>query len=565
MCRGTSASSHRWTQDKILWLSMVLGLLACAYGMHWGVAESWNPDQMVHRNLFDNDLPPFRPINYLKPPFHTYVSFALVRAPLRGVTYLLGIDGSYRHIAELLLARLLTITMFLGQVVLVFVISRRFFGLNAARVASLLLATSAGFIAFGHFLTADIPVSFWMLLAFWSAQNILLRGRTQDYVLAGLFAGLAAATKYNGLAIGLSIVVAHWLSEEFPWRARDWSVWRRRLFAPRLLLGVGMVPVGFIAANPFAVLDAREFLGDFMYNLSTTPVYGGGAGNIGYWTFFVKFGEIFGWPGSMLVGLGVLLALLRLVLGRADRLEANGVLMLVSVCALYYAYFGSFGRLETRFVLPVAPYFLMLIGPFCAAARLRYVAPVLVAVVGYNVICSLYVGWRFTHDPRMAGRAWIRDHVAEGSTVEYTAHAPRPDRFIERFEAVPMPEVSGRMILFQDILGDNPWVADRLARFEPTGDTAWYTADSLAMRAPDYISIDSLEYDRFFSAMESEHYPKIRRYFEDLLGERSGYAIVYDGVNPEVPGWIYPREIDFLKNRLTILERQTQGAQPAER
>jgi hypothetical protein len=27
-------------------------------------------------------------------------------------------------------------------------------------------------------------------------------------------------------------------------------------------------------------------------------------------------------------------------------------------------------------------------------------------------------------------------------------------------------------------------------------------------------------------------------------------------VNPDVPSWIYPRQIDFLKNRMTILQRQ---------
>ena len=550
------ASSSHWRHDRLLRLSLLLALLFCAYGIHWGVAEPWNPDQMVQRNLFDNDLPPFQPTDFLKPPFHTYLSFFLVRAPLRGLTYVLDIDGSYRRIIELLCARLLTATMFLGQVVLVFVISQRFFGLIAARVASLLLATSAGFVAFSHFLTVDIPVAFWMLLAFWSSQNILLRGRTRDYVLAGLFAGLAAATKYNGLAIGITIVVAHWLSGDPRILTSDWSIWRRRLFDLRLILGVSMVIVGFILGNPFAVLNVSGFVDDFMFNLVTTPVYGGISQEIGYWTFFGRIVEIFGLPASLLIGLGILFALSRLSLRRAGRLETDGLLMLASVIGLYYLYFGSFGRLETRFVLPIAPYALMMIGPLCAAFRLKYLAPALAAVIGYNVLCSLYVGWRFTQDPRMAARAWINEHVAEGSTVEYTKHAPRPDRFIKRFEAVPMARVSGRGILFRDMLGDNPWVADGLARFELSEDTAWYTTDALAQRAPDYLWIDSLEYDRFFSAIEAEHYPEVRRYFEDLLAERSDYAIVFDAVNPDVPSWIYPRQIDFLKNRMTILQRQ---------
>src|SRR5262245_55157935 len=99
-------SSRSWQQDRVLRLSLLLALLFCIYGVHWGVAESWYPDAMVHRNLFDNDRPPFHPPDFLKPPFHTYVSFFLVRAPLRGLAYALGIDGSYRRIPEMLCASL---------------------------------------------------------------------------------------------------------------------------------------------------------------------------------------------------------------------------------------------------------------------------------------------------------------------------------------------------------------------------------------------------------------------------------------------------------------------------
>ena len=47
---------------------------------------------------------------------------------------------------------------------------------------SLVYGTSAGLIAFSHFETADIPVTTWMLAAFYFAQNVLLRGRLADYM-----------------------------------------------------------------------------------------------------------------------------------------------------------------------------------------------------------------------------------------------------------------------------------------------------------------------------------------------------------------------------------------------
>ena len=97
---------------------------------------------------------------------------------------------------------MLTVALFLLQIGLVYAITGRFFGLFAARILALAYGTSAGIIAFSHFLTADIPLTTWMLAAFYFAQNVLLRGRLLDYVMAGALTGIAAATKYNGLAIG---------------------------------------------------------------------------------------------------------------------------------------------------------------------------------------------------------------------------------------------------------------------------------------------------------------------------------------------------------------------------
>jgi hypothetical protein len=192
-----------------------------------------------------------------------------------------------------------------------------------------------------------------------------------------------------------------------------------------------------------------------MFNLVTTPVYGGISQQIGYWTFIERIVEIFGLPAALLISL------------------------------------GSFDRLETRFVVPVAPFVLMMIGPLCAAIRLKYLAAPLAAVIGYNVLCSLYVGWRFTQDPRMAARASIVDHVPEGSTLEYTPHAPRPDRFIQRIEAVPMTKVSAAPSCSGTCSATTP--GSRVGRpgAARTGLILW---------------LDSLEYNRFFSAIEAEYY-----------------------------------------------------------
>jgi len=48
----------------------------------------------------------------------------------------------------------------------------------------------------------------------------------------------------------------------------------------------------------------------------------------------------------------------------------------------------------------------------------------------------------------------------------------------------------------------------------------------------------------------------VRRYYDDLLTGKFPYAIVFDADIPRAPAWIYPRTIDFLRGRITILQRK---------
>lgn len=550
-----------WMRDRFLLASLLLALGFCVHGMHWGVVETWHADQLVYRELLDPDKLPLEPPDFLKPPFHTYLSFFLVRAPVFVIADVLGVSDHARRIVELIGARLLTAVLFLGQVVLVYVVSRRFFGRTAARVTSLLLATSAGFVAHSHFLTVDVPASFWMLLAFLFAQNILLHGRTRDYILAGFFTGVATATKYNALAVGISIPVAHWLLSEDPFLTTDWSLWRRRLFDPRLVAGVGVVAVGFVMANPYAIISYSEFIRDFLYNIVWTQYHEGAEtqSGYGYGLFFERLGELFGYPAAVLIAIGCVFAVWRLFVSRPQRVEVDGVVMLSAVFLLYYAYFGSFGRLPMRFVLPVAPYWLMLVGPLVATLRPRHLALPVAVVVAYNILCSVYMGWRFTNDPRMLARTWISDHIAQGSSIEYTSYTPRPERFAEKqFQAEKMPRITGRLKLFKDILAQNALVQENLSRFEGEDEPIeWYTIEALEARAPDYVWIVSDYYERFFSDELVEYYPGVRQYFRGLLDEPANYAITYDAATPALPWWVYPQYVYGLGNRITILERQS--------
>lgn len=246
--------------DRILRIAFIASFIFCLHGINWGKIEEWNPEQMAFRYFHSLSDVFSSPGNFLKPPFHTYFNFFLSYLPLNLIEKAFSLTpNSLTSGATILIwSRLLTIFLFLSSSILVFQITKRFFGSVAAQIVTLTFLTSAGFITYSHFLTADIPVMFWMLLGFYFIQNIYLQSKVFDYILAGFFTGIATATKYNGLAIGLGIPVAHIL-------LLNDLTWKKLLLSKKLFLGLLMVVVGFLVGNPFALLDYHTFVTDFVY------------------------------------------------------------------------------------------------------------------------------------------------------------------------------------------------------------------------------------------------------------------------------------------------------------
>jgi hypothetical protein len=79
-------------------------------------------------------------------------------------------------------------------------------------------------------------------------------------------------------------------------------------------------------------------------------------------------------------------------------------------------------------------------------------------------------------------------------------------------------------------------------------------------RKPDFVAFNSLYYNRFTEpGLKQDLYPTMNNYFKQLLAEQYPYKIVYNEESKHAPGWVYPHEIDFLYNRVTILARKDSG------
>jgi len=565
--------------DKVL----LAALLLCFSLSLPGITVKYNhPDQMAFVPLFIEGKLPFNPGWFDKPPFHSYFNYFFSVLPVSAVSNVFEFSTQTQDIVKIVWSRVLTKWMLLAAIGLMFYILRKSSDLLSARLIALIAATTAGFLAYSHFLTVDIPVMFWMLLAFAFSHNILFERKTRDYILAGFFTGIAAATKYNGVAIGFSIVVAHVLS----FRIQSWRQipWKELLFDKKLAAGLVLVMVGFIAGNPFAILDYRTFADSFLYNYMVAPVYEGQTGH-SFIRFFGRMIEIIGLPFFVISTLSVLFAIFLTIFAKVEWKKRATFILCLSVFVPYYIQFGMFPRLETRFVLPIMPLWVLMAGLFFGEMRqnkpllslpkqgLPVLSVLLVFLLGYNLVCSLYVGKRILDDPRLRSENWIKANMPTGSSVEKDIYSPSWAYMPEvNAQVTEMPFVSGRERLFEVLFPGNTFInGTQEDRHKTDAMVAWFSPAALMRREPDYIVIDSLFYQRFIQpGIRRDLYPSMYAYFSMLLSEQSQYQIVFDQESRGVPSWVYPQDIDFTHQRLTILALdqtitdQSQGFQPVE-
>jgi hypothetical protein len=555
-----SAAQSRKIQrlDPLLVAALSLAFLFCLQGITWGRVECWNRSQIAMRGLRA-----LRPSDYMKPPFHTFVNHVFMIWPITAVMKIAQVPKERLKIAnpaKLIGSRLVTIALYLGTIALAYSFCRRSYGRFPAVVIAFAFATSAGFVAYAHYLTVDMPLLFWMLAALWAAYRLVSDPSTRNYAIAGFLIGIATATKYNGMAVGIALLVAHFF-------ATKGMGLRKMILSRQLGVGLGMALLGFLFGCPTALYEPKKFWDDFIYNYTVTPRYSGQRDRVNYLGALGRIPEIVGIPGAILIaGLSILSCILILRRRNLSDAATRGFILSSAVFLLYFLKVGTFPRTETRYVLPAIPFLILMIGPALQTVEKRkWILALLLPVLAYNCLCSYLVGKRFNNDPRMKAQLWMVKNVPPGSVIESGGTCPhwsklpnfdaieinlsRPDRPrppARDITDLRLPHMPGRVELFRKVFPE--WVQPLVAEKEGNPDQGLFTAASLEKRNPNYITIYSLDY-----RVPGE---TVRRYYGDLLTGKFPYVTVFDAKTPRAPKWIYPRTIDFLRGRITILQRK---------
>ena len=331
-------------------------------------------------------------------------------AALESPQLIAGATGLLNEPWTLMVPRLTSIVISVATVALVyFIVNRLTRRPWAAGFGALLLALAPIAVSEGRLFAPNTLSAFFATAALGASFLVLEKGRVQDYVIAGVLIGLATGSKYNAGFVGLAVVAAHLLRR----RAGQPLYARGPLIAIYTALGT------FLLTTPFAVLDARSFLGDLGFELvHYSSGHSGAEGGLG----------VYGGVGLTLLSF----SLLFLPFAWRDRQLRSYTLISLLFGLGYMLFLSLFQTTFARNLLPALPALCVAVGLGAAAAakKSRNMTTLTKGALTAAAIAAVLVagGALWTEyanlEDRTAAIEWAEASLPHDSVVIVEAYSP---------------------------------------------------------------------------------------------------------------------------------------------
>lgn len=448
--------SSPFITKSLLPLILLFALLLRLWGLNFGLPNLYHPDEdavimPAVQMIKTGNLEPSR-LEYGS--LHIYTLMATEMA----VYLLMARDGLvdsvddltlyernsypavYPHPQIFLAARFVSAVMGTAIVLFTYLLANRLGNRRQALMAAAIAAVLPALVTHSHFATPDTPLTFYTTLALYLLVRVYDQWDQDNgwaYLGAGFVCGLAASTKYNGVALALPLLIVPLL------RLRSWDDWLRlRTFAGPL----GMA-LGFFAGTPHALLNIPHFLAWFGYNLHlySMPGY---VPTEPSWLWHLQYHLTSPNVPVFLLGLAGFLLSLR-------RWGQRGLILNSFTLFLWLAIIGQTRR-EARMWLPTAPLFAiytaLLLDHAAAWLTYRFVSSKQLAVSSEQLaptahrspltahyllplllllpllISTALVNGRFqATDVRTLTQHWVEANIANGRTIAIDYFAPNLD------------------------------------------------------------------------------------------------------------------------------------------
>jgi hypothetical protein len=425
---------------------LVVGALLRGLGLRWGDPYVYHPDEwMIARHAMTMvATSDWNPHTFVYPSLllELHAGMVALLHGARPTTLAVGQPWLYegellpQQFRYILAGRTLVSLMGIGTILVVFETGRRLVGVAAGLAAAAILAVLPLAVEHAHYLTTDVPVGFLCGVCLLATVIAAHSGRMRWWVLAGLVAGVAGSTKWNGLlvvGVPLLALLATRLGER-----PALSTLVGRDVVVKVVAMLGAATIGLVVATPGIVLTPSE---------------------VGAWlalvTDFYRFPDPRQTDGSLGFNLGAVVAgfgpvLAWCVAGTAvaawrswtdPRMRAA-----ITIPAFILAYLVAVSlpaRHYERNLLPIVPYLAIaggiatatLIGwarnrPVRGIRRSRFATGLVAIALVVCLVVPASASVEITNamrgpETRLIARTWMLDHVPEGTTIAREVYTPQ--------------------------------------------------------------------------------------------------------------------------------------------
>lgn len=406
-------------KNWILFFIVILGAALRISSVFNGLPHFIQIDEGIVNNIILNlGISDLNPHDFIYPGLIYYLLlpiFIFFKAVfLIRVTDILNLDAFFAYV---LIGRAVIALFGIFNIVIIYFIGKKLFDSRAGLIAALFLAVDPMNVAWSFIFKPDtlmislVLLSFLFICRLYGAAKI----RKTDYVLTGLFIGLAAAAKYNAVLIIAPFIWAHFLN------LKDKECFINKNF----LLALSFACLAFFIFNPFIILDFVNFFRNIQGELNTA--------NMGF--KLNPLADRRGWINyplvlaSVLGGGVIILSICGFIL--SARRHSKKDILILSFPLIYYIVMGKFKNSQAHYILPAIPFILLLAAQFLktlieSVRRIKmpekirrgiiflfflgFILPTL-----YNSI--YYIRWINQKDTRVPAVEWIRNNVSPGGRL----------------------------------------------------------------------------------------------------------------------------------------------------
>ncbi|MDI6784378.1 MAG: glycosyltransferase family 39 protein [bacterium] len=490
---------------KHKWILIIL-TFACLlrfWGIQFGLPYQYHPDEIKYVLLglkvgvvgpnigyFDN------PTGFVYLLFFEY-----------GLLYLFGRLFSLFHSAQdlailyyqnpsiyLLLGRITTALFGVGTVYLTYLIGKRAFERTVGLLAALFLACSFGHIRDSHFAVPDIPMVFFLILAFYLTVKFWFTETNplKLALLASLFTGIAVGFKYTAGLIAVPLFIALVLKRES--LGKNWGIY--------IILLLLLIFIGFFVVCPYAILDFLKFKTSLIHlqYLDETGYFGLDPVINGFITYLRTLNWQLGTLMLLISIIGIFYSILR---------DKKTGLILFIFPILYYLIMGRSKLVFDRFMLPMLP-FLTLASAIVIGELLRnngwrkfWIPGIAILLILQPLANALYFDYLFTQkDTRTLAKEWIEINLPKDSKIITEGYGPPLTRYRE-FLKNQIP---------QEIIQEPYQVTELPKTGAATEPISYYREQGY-----EYLIISSNIYLRYW--VRPDLYPEAIKYYQSLPKE----------------------------------------------